>query len=203
MAVRESCLPGVTWLNRRRVAAILVLVGGLIGSPVSTSSPVAVDVQREDGAFVIAASATLRTDAATAWRILTAYGEYARFIPGVRSSHVVARRGRVVTVEQSDEALLWPMHWPLHIIYEITESPPDRIESRAVSNLIPALSSYYVLTPTAAGVRLDYSGHVATGLTPFGDVEQWAIRRTVNRQFQALVDEIERYGSDAPPPGPN
>jgi hypothetical protein len=31
------------------------------------------------------------------------------------------------------------------------------------------------------------------------DFEEWLIRRTVSRQFQALADEIERKGSDAPP----
>ena len=169
----------------------------MLGSTTAAASPVVVDVQRDDDAFVIAASATLRADAATAWRILTAYGEYARFIPGIRSSHVVGRRGPVVTVEQSDDALLWPMHWPLRITYEITELPPDRIESRAVASLMPTLQSHYRLTPTAAGVRLDYSGHMGGGLGT-RDFEEWLIRRTVSRQFQALADEIERNGGDAP-----
>jgi hypothetical protein len=197
MRRRERCLPDVTYLAASRVAAILALTGGLLGATRAVSSPVAVDVQREDDAFVIAASATLHADAPTAWRILTSYGEYARFIPGIRSSQVVARRGRVVTVEQSDDALLWPLHWPLRITYEITELPPDRIESRAVANLMPTLQSHYRLTPTAEGVRLDYNGHMEAGLG-LRDFEEWAIRRTVSRQFQALADAIERGGADAP-----
>jgi hypothetical protein len=187
----------VTNLISRRAAAILVLAGGLLAAPTAMSSPVAVEVQREDDAFVIAASATLRADAPTAWRILTSYGEYSRFIPGIRYSHVVARRGRVVTVEQSDDALLWPLHWPLHIMYEITELPPDRIESRAVANLLPALQSHYRLTTTAEGVRLDYNGYMEASLA-LRDFEEWAIRRTVSRQFQALADAIERGGAHAP-----
>jgi hypothetical protein len=135
----EACLQDVTDPNARRVAAILFVASTLLGSTTAVASPVVVDVQRDDDAFVIAASATLRADATTAWRILTAYDEFARFIPGIRSSHVVGRRGRIVTVEQSDDALLWPMRWPLHITYEITELPPDRIESRAVASLMPTL----------------------------------------------------------------
>jgi hypothetical protein len=30
------------------------------------------------------------------------------------------------------------------------------------------------------------------------DFQEWLIRRTVSRQFQALADEIERNGGDAP-----
>lgn len=197
MAPCETCLQDVTDSNACRVAATLFIASVLLGST-AAASPVVVDVQRDDDAFVIAASTTLRADAATAWRILTAYGDYARFIPGVRSSHVVGRHGPVVIVEQSDDALLWPMHWPLRITYEITELPPDRIESRAVASLMPTLQSHYRLTPTAAGVRLDYSGHMGGGLGT-RDFEEWLIRRTVSRQFQALADEIERNGSDAPP----
>jgi len=197
MPHREACLQDVTDTNARRVAAILFVASVLLGST-AAASPVVVDVQRDDDAFVIAASATLRADAAKAWRVLTAYDDYARFIPGVRSSHVVGRRGPVVTVEQSDDALLWPLHWPLRITYEITELPPDRIESRAVASLMPTLQSHYRLTPTAAGVRLDYNGHMRGGLGT-RDLEEWLIRRTVSRQFQALADEIERKGSDAPP----
>jgi len=197
MLPREACLHDVIHPTARRVAALLFIASALLGSAVAASSPVVVDIQRDDDAFVIAASATLRADEATAWRILTAYGEYARFIPGIRSSQVVGRRGPVVTVEQSDDALLWPMHWPLHITYEITELPPDRIESRAVASIMPTLQSHYRLTPTAAGVRLDYSGHMGGGLGT-RDFQEWLIRRTVTRQFQALADEIERNGGEPP-----
>jgi hypothetical protein len=198
MRACEACLQDVTDPTARRVAAILFVSSALLGSTTAASSPVVVDVQRDDDTFVIAASATLRADATKAWRILTAYDEYARFIPGISSSHVVGRRGPVVTVEQSDDALLWPMHWPLRITYEITELPPDRIESRAVASLMPTLQSHYRLTPTAAGVRLDYSGHMGGGLGT-RDFQEWLIRRTVSRQFQALADEIERNGGEAPP----
>jgi ribosome-associated toxin RatA of RatAB toxin-antitoxin module len=196
MSSRDGCLQDVTRLHPIRFAAILCVASALLGSPAAASAPVVVDVERDDDAFIIEASASLRADPATAWRILTDYGKYPRFIPGIRRSEVVGRRGAVVTVEQSDDELLWPLHWPLRITYEITELPPDRIESRAVARLMPTLRSHYRLTPTPAGVRLDYTGHVGGGLGT-RDFEEWLIRRTVSRQFQALADEIERSGGNA------
>src|SRR6478672_6025080 len=198
MPMNRRCLPVVTHSALCRVAAALLLTAlWHAAAPATAASPVAVDVERRDDTYFIAASATLRTDAATAWRILTSYSEYPRFIPGIRSSHVVARQGHVVTVEQSDDSLLWPMHWPLHIVYEITELPPDRIESRAATQMMPTLRSNYVLTPVTTGVRIDYSGRVDAGFAGLGDIEQWALRRSVSRQFQALADEIDRNAVEA------
>ena len=90
------------------------------------------------------------------------------------------------------------MHWPLRITYEITELPPARSAPRAGASLLPPLQSHSRLPPTPAGVRLDYSGYVAGGLGT-RDFEEWLIRRTVSRQFQALADEIERSGGNAAP----
>jgi hypothetical protein len=71
--------------------------------------------------------------------------------------------------------------------------------------MMPTLQSKYVLTATASGVRLDYSGRVDAGFAGLGDIEEWALRRSVRRQFQALADEIDRNATDAvdPRPTPN
>jgi len=84
------------------------------------------------------------------------------------------------------------LHVPVHVTYEITELPPNRLLSRAAAGALPVLQSAYDVTPVASGVRLDYAGRVAPGSVLFNRVEQWAIQRSVVRQFQALVDEIER-----------
>ncbi len=183
-------------VDLRRIAALLVLAAAVGGFPSDAVATVSVDVARDQGAVVIAASASLKADVATAWTVLTAYDRYARFIPGVRSSTVVARRGGAVTVEQFDDAVLWPARWPFRIVYEIREMPPDRLESRASATVLPPLQSTYLLTPTPGGVRLEYTGRVAAGFVGFGEVEQWAIKRAVLRQFEALADEIERNAAD-------
>jgi len=46
------------------------------------------------------------------------------------------------------------------------------------------------------GVRVEYSGRVDAGFAALGDIEQWALERSVNRQFQALADEIERNATE-------
>lgn len=51
-----------------------------------------------------------------------------------------------------------------------------------------------VPTPTPSGARLEYNGRGAPGFGVFGRIEEYAVRDYIARQFQALIDEIERSG---------
>jgi ribosome-associated toxin RatA of RatAB toxin-antitoxin module len=128
---------------------------------------------------------------ATAWHVLTDYERYVDFIPDLRVSRVVARSGSTVTVTQSGDAV-WGFKWPLDITFEIVETPPDRLQSRAVAGSVRSLVSHYALTPEASGTRLDYEGDIDAGFPLFARMEESVIERNVTRQFKAIVEEIER-----------
>jgi hypothetical protein len=117
---------------------------------------------------------------------------HAEFIPDLRVSRVVTRHDSTVTVEQSGIALLWLFRMPVDIVFEIQESPPIALHSRAVSGTLRSLTSSYLLAPAAAGIELHYAGHVAPGFSLFGHFEQAVVERNAARQFQALADEVER-----------
>jgi polyketide cyclase/dehydrase/lipid transport protein len=173
------------------IAAAVLALAAQSAAPAS----IVVDVQRDGDSIVINAQARLDADLRSAWQVLTDYERYAEFIPGVRSSQVLARRGSTVTVGQYDDAVLLLLPVPVRITYEIAEQPPRRLESRAVAGGLPPLHSAYELSAVPSGVRLEYSGRLAPVSPLFGSVEQWAIQRSVVRQFQALADEIERTGA--------
>jgi hypothetical protein len=173
-------------------ATVFALAAAIVAAPPAPAATITVDTDRRGETIEIRASAELRADAATAWRMLTDYDRYPEFIPDLRMSRVVVRRGATVTVEQSGDAALWLLRIPLDITFEITEFPPSRLQSRSVAGSLRAISSSYWLTPAPLGVRLDYAGHVAPGFELFGPLEEIAVRQSVTRQFQALADEIER-----------
>jgi hypothetical protein len=175
----------------------LALVLALAAAPSAPAATVTVNVARGADTIDIRASAVLKADAATAWRVLTDYDRYVEFIPDLRLSHVVARRGAIVTVEQFGDASLWFLKVPVHITFEITEIAPNRIQSRAVAGSLRALTSCYALTLVAPGIRLDYVGRVTPRFERFGRIEQAAVEQSITRQFQALADEIERQGAIA------
>jgi ribosome-associated toxin RatA of RatAB toxin-antitoxin module len=153
---------------------------------------ISVTAQRHGDMIDVNATALLRADAATAWRVLTDYDHYAEFIPDLRVSRVVARNGPLVTVEQTGDAALWMLRIPIAVTYEVMESPPNRLQSHAIGGSLRALASSYVLTATQCGVRLKYSGQIAPGFELFSRIKQIAVRKNIERDFQALADEIER-----------
>jgi ribosome-associated toxin RatA of RatAB toxin-antitoxin module len=176
----------------RYLVLVFILTVVSSASPPAAGATVGVSVRPDGDAIVIEASALLKGNAPTAWRVLTDYDRYSDFIPGLQSSRVVARRGPMITVEQSGYAPLWLLRMPLDITYEITEFPPYRVQSKAAASVLRELNSSYLLTPTACGVRLDYAGRLAPRSALFGRFEQLAVQQSVVREFQALADEIER-----------
>ena len=156
------------------------------------AATIAVDAHRQGDMIEVHASAQLQATSETAWRVLTAYDRYPDFIPDLRTSRIVARLGTIVTVEQSGDARVGKLPVPMDITFEIVESPPRGLQSRAISGSLRALQSSYTLTPGAIGVRLDYVGKIATGFGFFGTFELRAVELNVARQFQALADEIDR-----------
>ncbi len=158
----------------------------------AAATTITLDAERNGDHIDIHASVELDADVATAWRVLTDYDRFTEFIPDLRASRIVARRGSTVTVEQSGNATLWLFKVPLEVTFEVQEIPPYRLHSRTVAGSLRGLTSSYVLTPAASGIRLEYAGRAASGYPLLGRIEQVAIEHTVARQFQALADEIER-----------
>jgi hypothetical protein len=178
-------------------AAVAGILAIAVALPAAAAATIAVESERDGKVVNIRATAVLNADVATAWRVLTDYDRYLEFIPDLRVSRVVARRGSTVTVEQSGDAT-WLFRFPLDITYEIHEVPPSHLQSRAVAGSLRSLVSSYTLTSVDLGTRLDYSGHVEPGFAFFGQFEQTAVERNVSCQFQALADEIERQSAHAP-----
>src|SRR6185295_20195222 len=65
---------------------------------------VSVEATRRDEALEVVCRALLDAPLDVVWRTLTDYDRLAEFIPGMRRSRVVERRGAVAVVEQLGEA---------------------------------------------------------------------------------------------------
>ena len=177
----------------------LLLVASALAATASAAAAadVDIDVHRAEGVVVIDARAELKADPATAWRVLTDYARYTEFVPGMRESRVVERRGTHAIVAQSAEAPVWFARMPVEITYDIDEFPPSRIESSAKADALRALDSRYQISPAPEGVRLAYEGRVAPRSAWLGGIEQYALRRAIVAEFRALADRIEREAEAA------
>jgi ribosome-associated toxin RatA of RatAB toxin-antitoxin module len=185
-------------MNNAPMRFVFAVALAVAAAQPASAAAITIHTERSGDAIGIRASVVLNADGPTAWRVLTDYDRYTKFIPALRSSRIIARHGATVVVEQSGDATLWLLRLPLDITFEINEMPPDRLQSRMVAGSLRALTSSYVLSADAAGIRLDYAGRVVPGFELFGPIEQSVVEQNIARQFQALADEIERQFASAP-----
>ena len=185
-----------TWMTIATAMAIAIA----LGDP-AAAAEVSVDIRPDDHAIVIEASAIVDADIASAWHVLTDYARYPDFVPGLRSSRVVARQGKHVTVEQTGVAPLWLLRLPMSVTYDIVESPPTSLRSRAVTPGAGVLQSTYTLTPTGAHgtLRLDYRGRLTVTAGPVAALREAAAEQAIADHFHALTDEMERQAGGRGP----
>ena len=153
---------------------------------------VAVEARRDGDAVIVEARARLDCDLQLAWDVLTAYDRYPDFIPDLKSSRVLSRSGNTAVIEQRGEAGFFLYHFPIEVIFDVTEVPGSSVSSRAVSGNFKEMTGHYSLSADEGGLLLTYSGRLvpAFGLPPLIGVP--AVKAAVRKQFTALVQEIAR-----------
>ncbi|MCX7891577.1 MAG: SRPBCC family protein [Burkholderiales bacterium] len=160
----------------------------------------AVRAERRDGAFHVEAVAELRADPRVAWQVLTDYDRYAAFIPDLDASRVLARSADGVVVEQRGRAGLLFLRIPLSVRYFVQETPYRSVRSRAIGGDFRELEGAYDIAPAPGGLRLAYTGRLVPDFVLPPLLGTVAVRRSVERQFEAMAREIERRAG-APPGG--
>jgi ribosome-associated toxin RatA of RatAB toxin-antitoxin module len=190
--------------------AFLWLLLGLACAPWSSGSSAAaepqvrVEAHRDGDAVLVEGNARLSASLEVAWDVLTGYDRYAEFVPDLKSSNVIARAGNTALVEQKGEmAFFFLFHYPVEVRLEVTESPKERVVSRAVAGNFREMTGTYVLIPDGEQLRFIYSGRLVPDFRLPPLVGLPALRAAVERQFRALVREILRRaagGDERPRP---
>lgn len=179
--------------RRRTVAAALLLAGMLAAQPVVAAGQIRFDADGQGELITITASADMQVDPRTVWAVISDYDRMAEFIPDMHSSRVIRRHGDEVLVEQTGEFGFLFFRQPVEVRLSVAESPQLRIVAHAVGGNLQSLEGRYVVESLPGGeVRLSYSGRLVPGLRVPPFVTRMAVRRTMARQFQALVQEIVR-----------
>lgn len=95
---------------------------------------VSVEASRLDGAVQARAHALVAATWDTVWGTLTDYEPLPAFIPGMKSSRVVARNGHAATVEQVGEVSLPFFSFPIEVTVLSKARPPEAIDVRALKS---------------------------------------------------------------------
>jgi hypothetical protein len=180
-----------------------VLLPALLLAQAAQAAEILVNASRHDGALYVEASAEIDADLLQTWRVLTDYDHLSAFIPGMHVSRVLAREGNNVVLEQKGEAWLLFLAFPLEVRLAVTEYPHRRIVARAVAGSFREMAGTYFLDRRDSHVVLRYQGRMVPDFLVPPLIGTLVLRRDVERQFAALVDEIERRHSRAKPPAPD
>jgi len=147
---------------------------------------------RQGDSFQVEAASEFEAEVTLAWEVLTDYERLAEFIPGMRSSRIVSRSKRNVVVDQSGEARLLFISFPMQVRLEIQEFPYERIVSRAIAGNFKELHGTYTLEARGRRLHLRYTGTLTPDFRIPPLIGTFLIRNTVEKRFGAMVDEIER-----------
>ena len=154
---------------------------------------VQVAVEGRGRAVDIRARAELSAPYALVWQTLTDYDRLGRFIPGMRSSRVIERRGSTAIVEQSGYAQLFLFSYPVEVVVASVEIPPSTIEIHLERGNLKRLDGAYRLDfPGQGSVVLRWEGTLEPDLSLPGWLIGPLMRRSVTEQFRGMVREIER-----------
>lgn len=172
------------------------------------ADPVRVTARWEGDAVIVEAQARLRAPLHLIWEVLTGYDHYAEFVPDLQSSRVLSREGNTALVEQRGTAGFFLYRFPLEVKLAVTEVPFERVTCQAVAGNFKELTGVYELSPEADPegnpegnnvVRFSYRGRLVPSFRLPPLIGLPALRASVERQFGALVREVERRSPELPP----
>jgi len=178
-------------LFRRHYIALVLL---LLSSPAvaGDNDEVKVEARREGDAVLVNAVARISADLDSAWTILTGYDRYAEFIPDLKSSQVLLREGNTAIVEQKGEAGFFLFHFKVEVTFLVAEEPRTSIRSRALSGTFREMTGTYLLAQEGEILHLTYMGRLVPNFLLPPLIGTAAVKSAIQKQFGALVKEIQR-----------
>jgi carbon monoxide dehydrogenase subunit G len=156
---------------------------------------ITITAERNGSAVAIDARAEIRAPLTLIWETLTDYNELARFIPGMKSSRVIERKGTAAIVRQTGEAGFLFFGFPLDVVVESLERPPHVIEIRVLSGNLRQLDGRYQIEPVKSepgSFVLRWFGLIEPDMTLPPLIGVPILRSNIGGQFRGMVHEIER-----------
>jgi ribosome-associated toxin RatA of RatAB toxin-antitoxin module len=160
-----------------------------------------VQATRSGTGVAVSAQASIKAPHAVIWATLTDFDRLSEFIPGMKRSRVVGRRGPAAIVEQDGEAGVFFFKYSIRVVVEATEYPPGMITVNVVRGNLKQLEGRYQIEQGATPEEhvLRWTGIIEpdTVLPVFLTVP--LIRSNIEDQFTGMVKEIERRAAGRPP----
>jgi len=174
-----------------RIAAVLLLCAS--ATIAHAAGEVSVEAARHEEGVAVRARAVIDASYDTVWSTLTDYDRLGEFIPGMRSSRVLAREGEAATVEQTGEVEFLFVAIPIDVVVVSTARPPGSIDIRVLRGSLKRLDGGYRVEAEPSGmVTLRWEGIVEPAVPLPSFIKVPMMRANIENQFTGMVREIER-----------
>lgn len=180
--------PGLTLLRSLAVA------GMLLGSA-CTLADARVQVTAEAARLHVYAEIDTRVDRETAWGVLTDYNRWSEFVPDLLLCRVISRPGEPLRLEQRGRLPGLP-NFPLVLITQVEESPPQAIRFQRLAGNVRALTGEWQILGTSP-VRLIYRSMVEPGLPMPPQMTLEIFRNDAKLRLEAMAREMARRAGSA------
>ena len=180
--------------RQRRAQAALLALMSCVGIAYGAEG-VSIVATRHETAVAIKARATIRAPFALIWQTLTDYENLPAFIPGIKTSRVVERRGNAVIVKQSGHAGFLFFTYTIDVVVESFEHPPSSLTVRVLEGNLKQLDGGYRLEKVgdkADVFLLQWSGIIEPAISLPFFIAVPLMRSNIADQFTSMVNEIER-----------
>jgi len=169
------------------VATFLLVAAGAY-LPAATAPEPDVLVQEERGTFTVSATFGVPQPPSAALAVLTDYEQIPRFMPEVRTSHVLGRTGNRAVVEQEAIARFMMFSKAVHLVLEIQEQDGAvRFRDRCGRSF----SRY-----DGAWVTSRRDGYTAItyqlSAIPSFDVPEFLLKRLMKRDATRMIERLQR-----------
>jgi hypothetical protein len=150
------------------------------------------EVERAHDTFAVRIEIPVAVDVATAWQVLTDYDHLAEFVPDMRSSRMQRGEGGRLLLEQQGEAKFLFFSSRIDVTLEVEESPPVRLQFKAVRGNMKIMQGEWRVSATAAGIDLIYEAQLEPDFWVPPLIGSVIMRRDVARQVDGVVQEMLR-----------
>lgn len=157
------------------------------------SDPVAVSVAREGEHLLFTAEFRVPAGVHTVWAVLTDFEHMPQFLPGLKESHVLARTGRQLTLQQKGESTVGLLSIEYESLRAVELRPYHSIRSRTLKGSLGTVEGMTRLTPEGQNSALvSYSAQVQSDSSLVSLVPTRYVREELKAQFQAMREEMLR-----------
>lgn len=164
----------------------------LMASGGARAGPEVVVERGADGMIQVQALVFARAPVEVAWQTLTDYDHLALFVPDMTSSRVVSAPGDALRVAQQGATSFLLFSFPIEVVFAIEPVAARELRFHAIEGNLHDMTGAYRLEPTEGGTRIHYQTRFRPGFWVPPLVSTGIMQREITRQFDGLVQEIER-----------